>query len=95
MTADRIAATVGQPADRQVLVYMLVQFLPRIERYPARNGHTRKAGAQDGNIRPVARLLGLHPSGVRYMLARVEDRREDPDFDARLTAIEEELGGIE
>ena len=76
---------------RQVFVYMLVQYLPRRERYPARNGSTRAAGAQDGNTKPVARLMGLHPSGVSYMLSRVEDRREDPVFDARLSEIERVL----
>ena len=76
---------------RQVFVYMLVQFLPLAEYYPARNGSSRAAGAKDGNVKPVARLMRLHPSGVRYMLERVEDRRDDPDFDARLVAIEERL----
>lgn len=92
MTFDDIAEATGTD-DRQVLVYMLVQFLPRPEIFPARNGHTRRAGAKDGNIRPVARLMGLHPAGVRYMLARVEDRREDQAFDARLSEIETALGG--
>lgn len=77
---------------RQVFVYMLVQFMPRVERYPARHGRTRAAGARDGMAKPVARLLGMHDSSVRYMLERVEDRREDPAFDARLSAIEERLG---
>lgn len=75
----------------QVLAYMLVQFLPRAARYPARNGSTRAAGAQDGNTKHVGRLLKRHASTIRYMCNAVEDRRENAEFDAKLTAIEEEL----
>ncbi len=76
---------------RHVWVYLLVQFLPKAERLPARGGKLRARGDQDGNIRPVARLLGMHPSGVRYALQRVEDLRDDPDFDRRLEQLETAL----
>ena len=73
---------------RHVWVYMLVQFLPRAERLPAKGGKTRRAGDQDGNTKPVARLLGMHPSGVRYAVRRVEDLRDLPEFDERLSRLE-------
>ena len=74
-------------------VYLLVQFLPRAERFPARGGGTRAAGDQDGNTKPVARLLGLHPSGVRYAVRRVEDLRDDPQFDERVSRLEALIAG--
>lgn len=80
-----------QAPARIILVYMLVQFLPRPEFYRAKAGGTRKATDSDGNIKAVGRLLGIHPSGVRYLLRRAEDMRDDPEFDATLTAIEEQL----
>jgi hypothetical protein len=78
---------------RHVWVYLLVQFLPRPERFPAKGGKTRRAGDQDGNIKPVARLLRLHPSGVRYAIRRVEDLRDDPQFDARIERLEALIAG--
>lgn len=73
---------------RHVWVYLLVQFLPRAERLPARGGKTRRAGDRDGNTKPVARLLAMHPSGVRYAIRRIEDLRDDPAFDARIERLE-------
>lgn len=73
---------------RHVWVYLLVQFTPRAERYPAKGGTTRRAPDWGGTIKPVARLLGLHPSGVRYAIRRVEDLRDDADFDARVSRLE-------
>lgn len=81
-------------SDTQVLAYMLVQFLPRATRIKAKAGTTRAAGPQDGNIKPVARLMGRQPSSIRYMCGRVEDRRDDAAFDAKLTAIEGELAAV-
>lgn len=77
---------------KAVYVYMLVLYLPRPERFPARGGKTRRAGARDGTCKPVARYLGLHPSGVRYHLHRVENRREtDAELEQKLARIEGEL----
>lgn len=76
---------------RHVWVYLLVQFLPRRERFPARGGKTRAAGDRDGNTKPVARLLAMHPSGVRYAIRRVEDLRDDAEFDARISALEAQI----
>jgi hypothetical protein len=33
-------------------------------------------------VRPVARLIGRDPKLVRWAVRRIEDRREDPEFDA-------------
>lgn len=76
---------------RHVWVYLLVQYLPKATHYPTRGGVLRRAGDQDGNTKPVARLLGLHPSGVRYALRRVEDLRDDAEFDARISALEAQI----
>ena len=94
LPADAIA-TGGRAHDlsqaRHLWVYLLVQFLPRPARLPARACKTRAAGDQDGNIKPVARFLGWHPAGVRYALKRIEDRREDPAFDAMVARLEKEF----
>lgn len=79
---------------RHVWVYLLVQFLPKAERLPTRGGVTRAAGDQDGNIKPVARLLGLHPSGVRYALRRIEDLRDDPAMDTRIERLEAAVAAL-
>lgn len=66
---------------RHVWVYLLVQFPPV------------GIGSPKGNIKGVAQLLNLHPSGVRYALRRVEDERDDPVFDARISALEAAMAG--
>lgn len=76
---------------RLTWIYLCVQFLPAPKTHPARNGHTRTAGDKDGNIKPTARRLNLTPSHVRYALARVEDLRDDPEFDALVASLEEQL----
>lgn len=63
---------------RHVWIYLLVQFLPDTPR---------------GANKPVARMLSLHPSGVRYALRRIEDMRDDAEFDTRLSRLEAVAAG--
>ena len=41
----------------------------------------------------IAAWFDVDRRAVAWGVSRVEDRRDDPDFDARLTAIEDKLAG--
>lgn len=75
---------------RHVWVYLLAHAMPRPTRYPSRCG-TRMATDNDGVVRRAAAALGHSPSYVRYALHKVEDMRDDPEFDARVSRIEDRL----
>lgn len=77
---------------RQVWAYLLCLYLPRPAGYPTGYGGVRRLADQDGNRKAVARLLGCAPSAIRYMCNRVEDLRDDPAFDAKVTQCEERIG---
>jgi hypothetical protein len=49
--------------------------------------------ATAGNLgtRLTARVSGLSPPGVLYAVRAIEDRRDNPQFDARLSRLEQEL----
>lgn len=78
--------------QRQVYVYMLVQFLPVPPFQRARNGKVRRSCDQDGVKKLVGRLLDMAPANVRYACRRIEELRdEDAEFDAKLMRIERKL----
>lgn len=103
---ERVAAEFGRRPDtlfkrpplgkgdlaRRVFIYMLVTRLPVPERFPSKTpGSTRPRGPNDGNTKRVARFMGVHSQAVRDILRRVENARDDVQFDERLTRLEHEI----
>jgi hypothetical protein len=43
------------------------------------------------HLRRLARTAGMSAEGVRKAVAAIEDRRDDPEFDAFVEALEQEL----
>jgi hypothetical protein len=76
---------------RHVWWYLCVQATPQPEYYAAKAGGRRRARPSDGVRKPTARRLGVLPQTLRYAMHRVEDRRDDPQFDALISRLEEKL----
>lgn len=99
---DKVAAAYSLPPDvlaragdvmraRQVWVYLMAGHLPLPDTYPAKAGSRRKRTDRDGSISTIAEMLGLNPGAVRNAVRRIEDRRDDPAFDAELSALEAQI----
>lgn len=76
---------------RSIFMYLLVTKLPVPERFNGRYGTTRARSAHDGNAHRVARHMKITREAVRHHLHRVEDLRDDPAFDERLSKLEQTL----
>lgn len=68
---------------RRVYWYMCRQFLASM------NKKTKLA--VQGGYRPIARMLGIAPQSLLRACTEVEDRRDDPEFDEKLSKIEAAL----
>lgn len=73
---------------RHAWYYLTAQSMPRPTAYPVRGGHSRPVRDTDGSVRQTALAIGCSPSHVRYAMHRIEDMRDDPEFDAKLARIE-------
>lgn len=107
--AEHVAAAFGEDATtlttvnrhsgrrrtaRLTWVYLCVAYLPLPDTYPARDGGRRRRGERDGNVKTVGRIAGTSAQAVRYALRRIEDLRDDPEFDAKVWAIEQTLDAL-
>ena len=84
----------SQAADirvaRHAWWYLWAQ-LPLPDTLPGKGGSRRAATDRDGPVAMLARMTGRSRAGVRYGMRQTEDRRDDPDFDALISAIEYDM----
>lgn len=79
---------------RHAYWYLLVQLLPRPAFYVCgenRGGKRAPLDGRDGTISAAARLVGYDRRAISYGLRQTEERRDDPAFDAVLSAIEYDM----
>lgn len=72
---------------RRIYWYLCRLYLPVM----IQHGGFAKPKLQEGAFRGVARVLGVSPETVRKACIEVEDRRDDPEFDAQLERLEKSL----
>jgi hypothetical protein len=75
---------------RHVWWYLLTQ-MPGPAGHPTRGGGVRPVTDRDGGVKRTARVLGKSHNTVKYATQRVEDLRDDAEFDARISALEAQI----
>jgi hypothetical protein len=61
---------------------------PLPDRFPSKAGSTRARSRYDGPMAMIGRMTGRHRASIRYGVRRIEDMRDDPEFDARIARLE-------